>query len=228
MQEYDCKDERDKPKAVREKLRAYGHDDATDNQCEADDAHGRHVCLEFLEACALAKEVVAGETDCNREHGHVKDVEEHADCVHFDACIGKPKYQKRSHERGEKRACHRHADGICDVAFCQEPHDVARNATRTATNENNANGQIRVKPKELCERKCYKRHDGVLGHGTEENVCGTFHQIANIIHRNGEAHAEHDDAENDRACVPVNPAKERGDEERDNCACDNEKRCVCR
>jgi len=31
MQEYDCKDERDKPKAVREKLRAYGHDDATDD-----------------------------------------------------------------------------------------------------------------------------------------------------------------------------------------------------
>lgn len=124
MQKYYRKDERDKAKSVREKLWANGHDNATDDQCKADNAHGGHVRLKFLEACALAKKVVAGEADCNREDGHVKDVEEHADCVHFDARVSEPKDQKRGHERSEERACHGHAHGIGHVAFSQEAHNV--------------------------------------------------------------------------------------------------------
>ena len=91
MQEHDGEHKRDKPHAVRQELRTYGHDDAADDQCEADDAHGGHVCLEFLKACAFAEEVVAGKADNNRENRHVKDVEEHANGVHFDARVGKPK-----------------------------------------------------------------------------------------------------------------------------------------
>ena len=184
--------------------------------------------MEFLEACTLAEEVVASETDENRENRHVKDVEEHAHGVHFDACIGKPKDQKWSHERGEKRACHRHAHGIRDVAFSQKAHDVARNAAWAATDKDNADSQIRVKSENLRERKRNERHDGVLCYGAKENVGGAFHQVANVVHGNGETHAEHDDAENNRARVAVNPAKKRRDEKRDDRTCDNEKRCVCR
>ena len=133
MQKYHRKDERDKAKSVRKKLRANGHDNATDDQCKADNAHGGHVRLEFLEACALAKKVVAGEADCNRENRHVEDVEEHADCVHFDARVSEPKDQKRGHEWSEKCACHGHAHGIGHVTFSQKTHDVARNTARTAT-----------------------------------------------------------------------------------------------
>ena len=196
--------------------------------------------MELLEASTLAKEIVAGETDSNRENGHVKDVAEHADGVHFDACVGKPKDQKRCHERCKERACHGHAHGICHIAFSQKTHDVARNATRAATDENNADGQIRVKPEDLRKRKRDERHDGVLRDRSEEDIAGTFHQVADVVHGNGEAHAEHDDAENNRACVAVNPAKKRGDEKSvnpakkrgdekcDDCTCDDEKRCVCR
>ena len=92
VEKYHGEYERDKPHAVSEKLRTHGHDHTADNQCEADDAHGRHVCLEFLESGTLAEKVVAGETDDNREDCHVKDVEEHADGVHFDARVGKPKH----------------------------------------------------------------------------------------------------------------------------------------
>ena len=140
MQKYHRKDERDKAKSVREKLWANGHDNATDDQCKTDNAHGGHVRLEFLEACALAKKVVAGEADSNRENRHIEDVEEHAYGVHFDACVGKPKDQKRCHERCKERACHGHAHGVGHIAFCQKAHDVARNATRAATDENNADG----------------------------------------------------------------------------------------
>ena len=91
MQEYDSEHESNKPYAVRQELRTYGHDDAADNQRKADDAHGWHVGLKFLKASALAEEVVAGKADDNREDCHVKDVEEHADGVHFDARVGKPK-----------------------------------------------------------------------------------------------------------------------------------------
>ena len=91
VQEHDGEHERNKAHAVRQKLRTYGHDDAADNQRKADDAHGWHVGLKFLKARALAEEVVAGKADDNREDCHVKDVEEHADGVHFDARIGEPK-----------------------------------------------------------------------------------------------------------------------------------------
>ena len=71
MQKYYGEYERDKPHAVSEKLRTHGHDHTADNQREADDAHGRHVCLEFLESGTLAEKVVAGETDENREDCYV-------------------------------------------------------------------------------------------------------------------------------------------------------------
>ena len=90
MQKHYGEHKRDKSHAVSEKLRTHGHDHTADNQREADDAHGRHVCLEFLEPGTLAEKVVAGETDENRENGHVKDVEEHADGVHFDARVSEP------------------------------------------------------------------------------------------------------------------------------------------
>ena len=228
MQKYYSEDECDKTKTVREKLWSHGHDDSAYDQCETDNAYGGHVCLEFLEACTLAEEVVAGEADCNRENRHVKDVEEHADGVHFDARVSKPKDQKRGHERSEKCACHGHAHGVGHVAFCQKAHDVARNATWAATDKDNADSQIRVKSKELSERECNERHDGVLCHGAKENVGGAFHQVANIVHGNSEAHAEHDDAENNRTCVAVYPAKERGNKKCDDRACDDKKRCVCR
>ena len=183
--------------------------------------------MEFLEAGAFTPKVVAGESDENRENRHVEDVEEHADSVHFDARVRKPKYQKRSHQRGKKRACHGHAHGIRHIAFSQKAHNVARNTAWAATDENNADGQIRVKPEDLRECKRDKRHDGILRDRTEEDVAGTFHQVADVVHGNGEAHAEHNDAENYRTRVAVDPAKERGDKKRDDCACDDEKRCVC-
>ena len=227
VQEYDSEHEGNKAHAVRQKLRTYGHDYAADDQCETDDAHSGHVCLKFLKSCALAEEVVAGKPDHDREDCHVKDVEEHANGIYFDARVGEPKDQNWSHERGEERACHRHTDGVSDIAFSQETHHVARNAARAATDKHDADSQIRVQSENLCERECDEWHDGVLCHGTEENVAGAFHQIADVVHGNGKAHAEHDDAENDGACVPVHPAEEYRGEKRDNRAGDNEEGGIC-
>ena len=219
--------EGDKPETVCKELRTHGHDDSADNQRKADDAYGRHIRLEFLESGALAEEVVAGETDDNREDGHVKDVKEHADGIHFDARVCKPKHQKRSHERGKERACHGHAHGIGHVAFGQKTHYVTRNAARAATDKHNADGQIRVKPEDFRKRKCNERHDGVLRDCAEKDVGGAFHQVAYVVHRDGKAHAEHDDAEDDGACVSMNPTEEYGDKECDYRACDNDERCIC-
>ena len=87
MQEHDGEYERDKAHAVCQKLRTHGHDNATDDQCKADNAYGGHVRLKFLESCTLAEEVVTGEADENRENRYVKDIEEHADSVYLDVLV---------------------------------------------------------------------------------------------------------------------------------------------
>ena len=48
-----------------------------------------------------------------------------------------------------------------------------------------------------------------------------FHQVPDVVHRYGEAHAQHDDAENDGGYIPVDPAECDRDKECDYCACDN-------
>ena len=117
--------EGDKSHTVCEKLRANGDDNATYNQSKPNHAYGGHVRLKFFKTRTLAKEVVASKPDDNRENCDVKDVEEHTDGVHFDARVGEPKDQKRSHEWREECADHGHAYGISHVTFGQETHHVA-------------------------------------------------------------------------------------------------------
>ena len=216
----------EQPEAVRHQVRAHRHHHTANNQRKADDAYRRHVRADFLKRLILAEEVVAEEPDGYGRHGHVKDIEEHSRGVHVDARIGKPQHEQRGHDRRQERAYHRHAHRVRHVALRQETHHIARNTTRAATHENDAYRQVRVQAKNPGKGEGHERHDGVLCRSPEQDVEGALHQVLHVFHRDGKAHAEHDDAEDNGTHVTVDPAENEREEEGDDCSADNEKRCI--
>ena len=226
--EHYSKHQENESKAICKKLRANRHHNTAHNHHEANHAHRGHIRLDFLEHGTLAEEIVAEEPDRDRRNRYIKNVQEHSLRIHVDARIGKPQHKQRSHDRSKERANHGHAHRIGHVALGQETHDVARNTSRTAPHQDDAHGKVRVKPENLREAERDKRHDRVLRNRTEQNVKRLLHQVTNIVRRNGEAHTQHDDAENDGRNIPVNPAESDRDEERDYCACDDKGGSVVR
>ncbi len=226
--EHHCKYQENQAKTVRKQLRTHRHDDATHNHHEANHAHRGHIRLDFLEHGTLAKEIVAEEPDRDRRNRYIKNVQEHSLRIHVDARIGKPQHKQRSHDRRKERRDHRHAHGVRDIATGQEAHDVARDTARTAPHQDDTHGKVGIEPENLREAECNKRHDRVLCNRTEQNVKRLLHQVTNVVYRNGKAHTQHDDAENDGGYIPVNPAESDGHEECDYCACDDKGGSVVR
>ena len=88
---------------VGKQLRAHRHHDTAHDAHKADNAHRRHVRLDFLENGTLAQKVIAQEPDGDWRDSHVQDVQEHSLRVHVDTRVGKPQHKQRSHN-GRKQS----------------------------------------------------------------------------------------------------------------------------
>ena len=228
VEEHYRKHQEEQRESVREQVRANRHDNTTHNQRKANHADRGHVRAHFLEHRILAQEVVAGKANQDRRNRHVQDIQEHSLRVHVDARIGKPQHQQRSHEGRKQGRDHRHAHRVGHVTLGQEAHHVARDATRAAAHENDAHGKVRVQPENLGEGEGHQGHDGVLRAGAQQNVERLLHEVLHVVDSNGEAHAEHDDAQDNGTRVAMHPAEKDGSEERDNSATDDNQGCVGR
>ena len=228
VEEHHRKHKEQQREPVREQVRTHRHDDAAHNQCKANHAYRGHIRTYFLEHRVLAQEIVANKANQNRRNRHIQDIQEHPLRVHVNARIGKPQHQQRSHEGRKQGRNHRHAHRVGHVTLGQEAHHVARDATRAAAHENDAHGKVGVQPKNLGEREGHQGHDGVLRAGTQQNVERLLHEVFHVIDSDGEAHAEHDDAQDDGTRVAMHPAEKDGSEERYNSATDDNQGCVGR
>lgn len=226
MAEHYREHEEEKSKSVGKQLRAHRHHDTAHDAHKADNAHRRHIRLDFLEDGTLAQKMVAQKSDGNRRDSHIQDIQEHALRVHVNTRVGKPQHKQRSHNGRKQGRNHRHAHGIRNVALRQETHDIAGNASGTATDEDDAHRKVGIQTEHFRKSERDERHDGVLRDGSEQNVKRLLHQVPDIVHRNGEAHAQHDDAEDNGGNIPVDPAECGRNEECDDCACDNERGSV--
>lgn len=202
----------------------------TDYDGEASDGEAGHKGLNILKDSLLAQPEIERIADGDGDDRDDKNLAEHTHSVDLNLGAGQPEHEERSEDGGKERGDARHADAEGYVATAEERHDVARNTSRAAADEHNADRQrnaIRRKGRNLAEEpretEGHERHDRKLRSGTDEDVARATDEEPEILCAQREAHGEHDDADDDGLRVALDPRKERGEEEGDDGREDDDK-----
>ena len=108
----------------------------------------------------------------------------------------------------------------------QITHDVARYAAGTATHQQDAECQCRVKMPHMHQGISHARHDDELGAGTDEYIQRALSQNLEVVGGQGQAHGEHDDTENHGLGSSAHPVEGMWEEECKYCYTYYKDRCV--
>ena len=181
MQGHDSKCQRNQTQPVCLQLRMNSEDDAAYDTSQAQDAYPRHDALYLLEVFSFAQEIVESNPKRHGQKRHEQYVLEHSPSIHVNLCPGKPKHEQRCDDGRKAGADGRHANAISHIAFAKETHDVAAHASRTAADQYDACRHEAVKVEESDQSKGYEWHDGVLCHGSNQDIYRPGEQDAEVL-----------------------------------------------
>ena len=189
-------------------------------------ADARHQTLDGREAVFLAVNIVEGAADGHRNNRYDEDVDEHSHSIYMDNLACRNLHQQRSHYWCKNGRGAGHSYGESYVAMTQITHDVARNAARTATYQQDSECQGWVKMPHMNQGVSHTRHDDKLGTGSDEDIQRALSQNLEVVGGQGQTHCEHDDAENDGLSSSAHPVEGMWEEECEHCNTYHEDRCV--
>ena len=179
-----------------------------------------------------AEEEVAEEAYGDRHQRDNQDIEEHTNGIYLHLFARQPEHEQRRYDRRKERRDGRHAYGKRHVTLAKVRHDIARNASRTASYEYYTHDdRLRYGDAEIAyahrQRPCYQRHERELCAGANEDVERACRQDLHILHRQRQSHGEHDEAQDARLHGSVNPREEVWHKISHHCNGNDEPRCVC-
>lgn len=126
---------------------------------------------------------------------HLHDRDRHGLRIDGHVGAGEPPGEERSHERGEQRRDRGHRDGERDVSLREVGDDVRGGASGRAADEDHADRDRCGQLEDPREEHGEQGHDDELRDDADEHRKGSFHDEFEVGDLQGEAHAEHDDAE---------------------------------
>ena len=126
-------------------------------------------------------------------------------------------HQQRSHYWRKNRRGAGHSHRKSHIAMAEITHDVARNAARTASHQQDSERQGWIKMPHMYQGVSHARHDDELGAGTDEDIQRALSQNLEVVGGQGQAHGEHDDAENDGLSSSAHPVEGMWEEECEYC-----------
>ena len=131
------------------------------------------------------------------DQNDLNDCERHALCINGHVLTGQPLGEKGGHEGCQKSGnrCHGHRE--CNVTLSQVRDDIRGGATRGATDQDDAGCNCRIEVEQLGQKEGDSRHDHVLRDNTDDDGQGALHDKGKVGKGQGQAHAEHDDAQAD-------------------------------
>ena len=141
------------------------------------------------------EEVVDHKAQSDGHQNHLNDGEEHIHGVHIHALTGVQQGQQRGEERSQHGGHGGHADGQGNVALGQIGHDVGGSAAGAGAHEDDADGQLGGQMEHLSQRPCQERHEGELRHAAHDDVLRAAEHHLEVLRLQGQAHAEHHDAQ---------------------------------
>ena len=102
-------------------------------------------------------------------------------------------------QRGEERSQHggnsSHANRQCNVALGQISHHVRRGAAGAGAHKDDTDGQLSGQMEHLRQRPCKEGHQRELCNAADNHVLRAAEHHLEILRLQGEAHAEHNDAQ---------------------------------
>ena len=152
----------------------------------------------------LARDKANDKASKHGSEDHQQDVLRHRRAIHRHTRTDQPGGKQRRHEGREQSRNRGHGDRQRDVRLCQVGDHVRGGAARCTTDEDDTDGHCVGKAEHVAQAPTHEGHDQVLGDNTYEHRQRALDDESEVGQRQGQAHAEHDDAER-----PVNAGGQR-------------------
>ena len=141
------------------------------------------------------EEVVDHKAQCDGHQHHLDDGEEHVHGVHIHALTGIQQGEQGSQDGSQHGGNCGHANGQCNVALGKVGHHVRGGAAGAGTHKDDADSQLGGQVEHHGQHPCQEGHEGELCHAAYDDVLRAAEHHLEIIGLQGQAHAEHDDAQ---------------------------------
>ena len=132
------------------------------------------------------------------DHGDQNDLNNrdcHLLCINRHVLTGKPHGEKGGHEGCQQSGDRCHGHRKCNVTLSQVRDDIRCGSTRGASDQDDAGCDCRIKVERLGEEESNSRHNDVLRDNTDNDGQGALHDKSKVRKGQGQAHAEHNDAQ---------------------------------
>ena len=143
----------------------------------------------------VAEDAVNQDARADRNEDYLDDREEHRGRVDREPFARKGVHQGGRHDWRHQRRAGRDRDGERHIAAGEEGDDVRGRSARAAAQEHQTDGEVGRQIKGLAEHEGRDRHDRELRNDADDHVLRAGKDLAEVRGRQGETHAEHDDAE---------------------------------
>ena len=143
----------------------------------------------------LMEEVVDDKAQSDGNQNHLHDGEEHTHHVHVHALARIQQGEQRGEEGSQDGGYGGHADGQGHIALGQVGHHVGGGAAGAGAHQDDAHSQLSRQVEQLGEQEGQERHQGELGNAAHDHVLGAAEHNLEVGGLQGEAHAEHNDAQ---------------------------------
>ena len=196
-------------------LGTVGGDHGADDQHDGSGGHQGQHADGFLGE--LMEEVVHHKAQCDGHQHHLDDGHEHAHGVHIHALAGVQQGEQRGEDGSQHGGNSGHANGQGHVALGKIGHHVGRSAAGAGAHQNDADGQLGGQVEHHGQHPCQEGHEGELCHAAYDDVLRAAEHHLEIIGLQGQAHAEHDDAQQVVHPAGLDHAERPGEEQGTGC-----------
>ena len=192
-------------------LGAVGGDHGADDQHDGGGGHQRQHADGLLSE--LVEEVVDHKAQGDGHQHHLDDGQEHTHGVHIHTLAGVQQGEQRGEQGSKYGGNGGHADGQGHIPLGQIGHDVGGGAAGAGAHQDDADGQFGGQVEHHGEHPCQEGHEGELRYAAHDDVFRAAEHHLEIIGLQGQAHAEHDDAQQVVHPAGLDHAERAGEEQ---------------
>ena len=182
---------------------AVGTDTGADDQQYAD-RRNKHEDF-FVWINSVSDDMVYKQPQYDRKKYDKGNRKKHVCEADLDPLACEQEYKPGGEDRCEQGTAHDDGNGERNVALCEKCHNIGRGSPGHAAEQNNADRKLRTElrsadPDQLQkfrDKKTKSCHEDVLAADAEQNLTRTFQDQGEVFCLQGDAHAEHDDPEQD-------------------------------
>ena len=186
-------DNRENQQAAFNNLAFAGADYRTDNQHDGGNGNQRQRIGQFFSF--VAQDFMDNQAQNDGKQNHFDNGHQHAARLDFQHFTGKHQEDGRGQQWGNQGGNRCNGNRQSHIAARQISHYIGSRTARTAADQNHTDRDFGRQVQQFRQQIGCRRHDGELGNHADNDGFGMFKQNIKVGGFEGQAHAEHDDAQ---------------------------------